>query len=82
MNRIQTHIQVLDYTHSPDPSTQYAILRKIRGSHDQALWPGHTRVFRSPNLVPQEQIPWERGCAEKAYNEFLELFTDVYEANF
>jgi hypothetical protein len=41
------------YTHSPDPSTQYAILRKIRGSRDQAI-PGY--------IAPQEQIPWERGC--------------------
>jgi hypothetical protein len=41
------------YTHSPDPSTQYAILRKIRGSRDQAI-PGY--------FAPQEQIPWERGC--------------------
>jgi hypothetical protein len=40
------------YTHSPDPSTQYAILRKIRGSRDQAI-PGY--------FAPQEQIPWERG---------------------
>jgi hypothetical protein len=43
----------LMYTHSPDPSTQYAILRKIRGSRDQAI-PGY--------FAPQEQIPWERGC--------------------
>ena len=28
------------YTHSPDPSKQYAILRKIRGSRDQAI-PGY-----------------------------------------
>ena len=41
------------YTHSPDPSKQYAILRKIRGSRDQAI-PGY--------LAPQEQIPWVRGC--------------------
>jgi hypothetical protein len=40
------------YTHSPDPSKQYAILRKIRGSHDQAI-PGY--------FAPQEQIPWVRG---------------------
>ena len=25
------------YTHSPDPSKQYAILRKIRGSRDQGI---------------------------------------------
>jgi hypothetical protein len=25
------------YAHSPDPSKQYAILRKIRGSRDQAI---------------------------------------------
>ena len=31
------------YTHSPDPSKQYAILRKIRGSRDQAI----------PILVPR-----------------------------
>jgi hypothetical protein len=37
------------YTHSPDPSKQYAILRKIRGSRDQAIF------------APQEQIPWVRG---------------------
>jgi hypothetical protein len=43
------------YTHSPDPSTQYAILRKIRGSRDQAI-PGY--------FAPQEQIPWERGCPQ------------------
>ena len=41
------------YTHSPDPSKQYAILRKIRGSRDQAI-PGY--------FAPQEQIPWVRGC--------------------
>ena len=35
------------YTHSPDPSKQYAILRKIRGSRDQAI-PGY--------FAPQEQI--------------------------
>jgi hypothetical protein len=32
------------YTHSPDPSKQYAILRKIRGSRDQAIpakYPGY-----------------------------------------
>jgi hypothetical protein len=40
------------YTHSPDPSKQYAILRKIRGSRDQAV-PGY--------FAPQEQIPWVRG---------------------
>ena len=40
------------YTHSPDPSKQYAILRKIRGSRDQAI-PGY--------FAPQEQIPWVRG---------------------
>jgi hypothetical protein len=40
------------YTHSPDPSKQYAILRKIRGSHDQAI-PGY--------FAPQEQILWVRG---------------------
>ena len=40
------------YTHSPDPSKQYAILRKIRGSRDQTI-PGY--------LAPQEQIPWVRG---------------------
>jgi hypothetical protein len=40
------------YTHSPDPSTQYAILRKIRGSRDQTI-PGY--------FAPQEKIPWERG---------------------
>jgi hypothetical protein len=42
------------YTHSPDPSKQYAILRKIRGSRDQAI-PGY--------FAPQEQIPWVRGCS-------------------
>ena len=41
------------YTHSPDPSKQYAIFRKIRGSRDQAI----PRYF-----APQEQIPWVRGC--------------------
>ena len=41
------------YTHSPDPSKQYAILRKIRGSRDQAI-PGY--------FAPQEQIPWVRDC--------------------
>jgi hypothetical protein len=41
------------YTHSPDPSKQYAILRKIRGSRDQTI-PGY--------FTPQEQIPWVRGC--------------------
>jgi hypothetical protein len=41
------------YTHSPDPSKQYAILRKICGSRDQAI-PGY--------FAPQEQIPWVRGC--------------------
>jgi hypothetical protein len=41
------------YTHSPDPSKQYAILRKIRGSRDQAI-PGY--------FASQEQIPWVRGC--------------------
>jgi hypothetical protein len=41
------------YTHSPDPSKQYAILCKIRGSRDQAI-PGY--------FAPQEQIPWVRGC--------------------
>jgi hypothetical protein len=41
------------YTHSPDPSKQYAILRIIRGSRDQAI-PGY--------FAPQEQIPWVRGC--------------------
>ena len=41
------------YTHSPDPSKQYAIIRKIRGLRDQAI----------PRYVaPQEQIPWVRGC--------------------
>ena len=40
------------YTHSHDPSKQYAILRKIRGSRDQAI-PGY--------FAPQEQIPWVRG---------------------
>ena len=44
------------YTHSPDPSKQYAILRKIRGSRDEAL-PGY--------FAPQEQIPWLRGCRER-----------------
>jgi hypothetical protein len=38
------------YTHSPD--SKYAILRKIRGSRDQAI-PGY--------FAPQEQIPWVRG---------------------
>jgi hypothetical protein len=42
------------YTHSPDPSKQYAILRKIRGSRDQAI-PGY--------FAPQEQIPLVRGCS-------------------
>ena len=37
----------------PNPSKQYAILRKIRGSRDQTI-PGY--------LAPQEQIPWVRGC--------------------
>jgi hypothetical protein len=37
----------------PNPSKQYAILRKIRGSRDQTI-PGY--------IAPQEQIPWERGC--------------------
>ena len=46
------------YTHSPDPSKQYAILRKIRGSRDQAI-PGY--------FAPQEQIPWVRGCFESWY---------------
>jgi hypothetical protein len=41
------------YTHSLDPSKPYAILRKIRGSRDQAI----TGYF-----APQEQIPWVRGC--------------------
>jgi hypothetical protein len=36
------------YTHSQDPSKQYAILRKTRGSRDQAI-PGY--------FAPQEQIP-------------------------
>ena len=46
------------YTHSPDPSKQYAILRKIRGSRDQAI-PGY--------FAPQEQIPWVRGCTQVPY---------------
>jgi hypothetical protein len=41
------------YTHSPDPSKQYAILRKIHGSRDQTI-PGY--------FAPQEQIPWVRDC--------------------
>jgi hypothetical protein len=41
------------YTHSPDPSKQYAILRKIRRSRDQAI---------PEYFTPQEQIPWVRGC--------------------
>jgi hypothetical protein len=49
----------LMYTHSPDPSTQYAILRKIRGSRDQAI-PGY--------YAPQEQIPWERGWYVRTTN--------------
>jgi hypothetical protein len=44
------------YTHCPDPSKQYAILRKIRGSRDQAI-PGY--------FAPQEQIPWVRGCYDR-----------------
>jgi hypothetical protein len=40
------------YTHSPDPSKQYAILRKIRGLRDQAI-PGY--------FAPQ--IPWVQGCS-------------------
>jgi hypothetical protein len=40
------------YTHSRDPSKQYATLRKIRVSRDQAI-PGY--------FAPQEQIPWVRG---------------------
>jgi hypothetical protein len=47
------------YTHSPDPSKQYAILRKIRGSRDQAI-PGY--------FAPQEQIPWVRGCSEPRFS--------------
>ena len=46
------------YTHSPDPSKQYAILRKIRGSRDQAI-PGY--------FAPQEQIPWVRGCTDESH---------------
>ena len=47
------------YAHSPDPSKQYAILRKIRGSRDQAI-PGY--------FAPQEQIPWVRGCLLRTVN--------------
>ena len=36
------------YTHSPDPSKQYGILRKIRGSRDQAI-PGY--------FAPQSKYP-------------------------
>jgi hypothetical protein len=50
------------YTHSPDPSKQYAILRKIRGSRDQAI-PGY--------FAPQEQIPWVRGCPRCDNSTFL-----------
>ena len=53
------------YTHPPNPSKQYAILRKIRGSRDQTI-PGY--------LAPQEQIPWVRGCIKvsviKAFDSF------------
>ena len=50
------------YTHSPDPSKQYAILRKIRGSRDQAI-PGY--------FAPQEQIPWVRGCTASCAPSFI-----------
>jgi hypothetical protein len=40
------------YTHSRDPSKQYAIFIKIRGSRDQDI-PGY--------FAPLEQIPWVRG---------------------
>jgi hypothetical protein len=32
------------YTHSPDPSKQYAILRKIRGSRDEKSAHHSTRM--------------------------------------
>ena len=52
------------YTHSPDPSKQYAILRKIRGSRDQAI-PGY--------FAPQEQIPWVRGCIDVTHAYFTKI---------
>jgi hypothetical protein len=63
------------YTHSPDPSKQYAILRKIRGSRDQAI-PGY--------FAPQEQIPWVRGWVVATPTKSLfrrpknEVTDDVY----
>ena len=54
------------YTHSPNPSKQYAILRKIRGSRDQAI-PGY--------FAPQEQIPWVRGCADVSTFVFQDAVT-------
>jgi hypothetical protein len=58
------------YTHSPDPSKQYAILRKIRGSRDQAIL-GY--------FAPQEQIPWVRGWSSPCYQRKLNLvFVNIY----
>ena len=53
------------YTHSPDPSKQYAILRKIRGSRDQAI-PGY--------FAPQEQIPWVRGWIQSLSENLVSHF--------
>jgi hypothetical protein len=59
------------YTHSPDPSKQYAILRKIRGSRDQAI-PGY--------VAPQEQIPWVRGWANNSVmiNYDVSQFNNIF----
>ena len=46
------------YTHSPDPSKQYAILRKIRGSRDQAI-PGY--------FAPQEYPGYEVDVAKATF---------------
>ncbi len=58
-------------THSPDPSKQYAILRKIRGSRDQAI-PGY--------FAPQEQIPWVRGCfpSSRKVLIILQIYAELF----
>jgi hypothetical protein len=56
------------YTHSHDPSKQYAILRKIRGSRDQAI-PGY--------FAPQEQIPWVRGWTETGCSDWTYRVNNV-----
>jgi hypothetical protein len=65
------------YTHSPNPSKQYATLRKIRGSRDQAI---------SGYFAPQEQIPWVRGCHGLTLNfdkcQFLQPKLEFFGLNF